>query len=85
MEKINFVNGLIVPRKGRGGGLAMLWRREVDLEIMGYSRSYIDAIISEQVSGFKWRITSFYRNPETHRRQESWDKLAALNRKFQLP
>ena len=24
MEKINFVNGLIVPRKGRGGGLAML-------------------------------------------------------------
>ena len=34
MEKINFVNGLIVPRKGRGGGLAMLWKREVALEIM---------------------------------------------------
>ena len=85
MEKINFVNGLIVPRKGRGVGLAMLWKREVDLEIKGYSRSYIDAIISEQVSGFKWRITGFYGNLETHRRQESWDELAALNRKFQLP
>ena len=24
MEKINFINGLIVPRKGKGGGLAML-------------------------------------------------------------
>ena len=36
MEKINFVNGLIVPRKGRGGGLAMLWKREIDLEIMSY-------------------------------------------------
>ena len=47
MEKINFVNGLIVPRKGRGGGLAMLWKREVTLEIMGYSRNHIDAIISE--------------------------------------
>ena len=45
MEKINFVNGLIVPRKGRGGGLAMLWKREVSLEIMGYSRNHIDVII----------------------------------------
>ena len=46
MEKINFVNGLIMPQKGRGGGLAMLWRREVDSEIMGYSKSFIDAIIT---------------------------------------
>ena len=85
MEKINFVNGVIVPKKGREGGLAMLWKREVDLEIMGYSRSFIDAIITEQGSGFRWRITSFYRNPEAHRRKESWEELAASNRKFQLP
>ena len=30
-------------------------------------------------------ITGFYGNPETHRRQDSWDELVALNRKFQLP
>ena len=34
MEKIKFVNGLVVPSEGRGGGLAMLWKREVHLEIM---------------------------------------------------
>ena len=85
MEKINFVNGLIVPKKGREGGLAMLWKREVDLEIMGYSRSFIDAIITEQGSGFRWRITSFYGNLEAHRRKESREELAASNRKFQLP
>ena len=62
MEKINFVNGLNVPRKGRGGGLALLWKREVALEIMGYSRNHIDAIISEQDTGFKWRMTGFYGN-----------------------
>ena len=85
MEKINFVNGLVVPRKGRGGGLAMLWKREVALEIMGYSRNHIDVIISEQDMGFKRRMTSFYENSKTHRRQESWDELVALNQKFQLP
>ena len=62
----------------------MLWKREVDLEIMGYSRSFIAAIITEQDSGFRWRITGFYGNPEAHRREESWEELAALNRKFQL-
>ena len=71
MEKINFVNGLIVPRKGRGRGLALLWKREIDLEIMGYSRSFIDVIITEQDSSFRWRITGLYGNPETHRRKES--------------
>ena len=75
MEKIKFVNGLIVPRNGRGGGLAMLWKREVDLEIMGYSKSFIDAIITEQSSGFKWRITGFYKNLEAHRRKDSWENL----------
>ena len=63
----------------------MLWKREIDLEIMGYSRSFIDAIITKQESGFKWRITSFYGNPETHRRKESSEELKALSRKFNLP
>ena len=85
MEKINFVNGLNVPSKGKGGGLAMLWKREVALEIMGNSRNHIDAIISKQDLGFKWRMTGFYGNSKTYRRQESWDELVALNRKFQLP
>ena len=53
MEKIKFVNGLVVPSEGRSGGLAMLWKREVQLEIMGYSRNHIDAIVTEQVSGYR--------------------------------
>ena len=85
MEKIKFVNGLVVPSEGRSGGLAMLWKREVQLEIMGYSRNHIDAIVTEQVSGYRWRITSFYGHPKTHKRKESWDELVALNRKFRLP
>ena len=75
MEKIKFVNGLVVPSEGRSGGLAMLWKREVQLEIMGYSRNHIDAIVTEQVSGYRWRITGFYGHPETHKRKESWDVL----------
>ena len=35
--KIGLANGLIVPCVGRKGGLALLWAREVDLEIKSYS------------------------------------------------
>ena len=63
----------------------MLWKKDIKLEIMGYAGNYIDAIIVESQSGFKWRITGFYGHPKTHRRKESWEQLKALNRKFQLP
>ena len=32
-NRLGFANGLIVPCIGRSGGLALLWAREVDLEI----------------------------------------------------
>ena len=51
--KLGFVNGLYVQRQGRGGGLAMYWRKEVNLEIKSYSRYHIDAVVVEEGSGFK--------------------------------
>ena len=51
--KLGFVNGLYVQRQGRGGGLAMYWRKKVNLEIKSYSRYHIDAVVVEEGSGFK--------------------------------
>ena len=78
-EKTGLLNGLIVPSFGRSGGLALLWRRDVKVEIQGYLGSYIDAIVTNLESEFKWRITGFYGHPETHRRRESWDIMRSLN------
>ena len=69
--KIGLLNGLIVPSVGRSGGLAMLWSRDIKVEVQGYSRSYTDAVVTDLESGFKWRITGFYGNLETHCRKES--------------
>ncbi|XP_075644989.1 uncharacterized protein LOC142615978 [Castanea sativa] len=83
--KVGFENGFYVQREGKGGGLAMLWKRYVNLEIKSYSRHHIDAVIIEEVSGFQWRITGFYGHPETHHRNESWNFPDALNQQFSLP
>ena len=63
----------------------MLWSRDIKVEVQGYSRNYINAIVTDLKSGFKWRITGFYENPETHRRKEWWDLLRSLSQKYQLP
>ena len=83
MEKEKFKtglsNGLIVPSLGRVGGFAMLWSRDIKVVVQGYSRNYIDAVVTDPKSGFKWCITRFYGYPETHRRKESWDLLSDFN------
>ena len=83
--KIGLLNGLIVPCVGRSGGLAMLWSRDIKVEVQGYSRSFIDAFVTDPKSGFQWCITGFYRNPKTHQRKESWDLLKSLSQKYQMP
>ena len=83
--KLGLLNGLIIPRVGRSGGLAMLWDRDVKVEVQSYSGYFIDAFVIDSDSGFQWRITGFYGNPKTHRRKESWDLLKYLSQKYQMP
>ena len=83
-NRIGMANDLIVPCIGRSGGLALLWAREVDLEIKSFSKNHINATITKPSNNFKWRLTGFYGHSETHRRYESWHLLAFLHSQFQL-
>ena len=89
MEKVKyrlgFLNGLIVPSKGRRGGLALLWSNDINLEIKSYSDHQIGAVITESGNGFLWRFIGFYEHPETHLREDSWKLFSFLNRQFNLP
>ena len=49
----------------------MLWKKDINMEIKGYAGNYIDAIVIDSISRFKWRITSLYGHPETHRIKET--------------
>ncbi|XP_030939895.1 uncharacterized protein LOC115964782 [Quercus lobata] len=77
-ERIGLPNGLIIPSEGRSGGMALLWVRDLDVEIRSFSRYHIDAIVINSKSGFKWRMTGFYGNPETSLRKESWSLLRQI-------
>ena len=83
-DRIGFTNGLSVPCHGRSGGLALLWTRDINLEIKSYSNHHIDAVITEESSNFIWCFTGFYGHPQSHMRQQSWNLLEFLKNQFQL-
>lgn len=47
-EKLDQSQGLIVSSNGRSGGLALLWRRGVDVAVQTYLDYHIDAIIGSE-------------------------------------
>lgn len=89
MEKVKcrlgFSNGLVVPSRGRSGGLALLWSSDMNLEIKSCSNYHIDAIITELKNGFTWRYIGFYRHPDSHLREESWKLISFPNSQYCLP
>ena len=74
---------LAVPCVHRAGGLAMLWKKEVSLDIQTYSLNHTDACIMTDLNS-PWRLTGFYGRPEEHRKHEK-SYLRHLHSRDSLP
>ena len=83
-RSIGFDHRWVVPRVGRGGGLDLYWKVSINLMVEDSDRYYIDAMIDKNKEN-EWRLTGFYREPNTARRHEAWDKLRALNSQPEKP
>jgi hypothetical protein len=77
--KLRYDNIFVVDSVGRSGGLILLWRREVQVEIENYSRRHIHALVSVGRDGREWKFTGFYGHPETAKRRQSWALLRHLS------
>ena len=84
-DKCNFKHGLYVDSIGSKGGLAMLWKEEVKLDIQTFSQSHIDCLVDGGAEYGWWHLTGFYGNPETSKRKESWDTMKHLGTTSSLP
>nr|XP_023927289.1 uncharacterized protein LOC112038687 [Quercus suber] len=84
-EKCNMKHGLIVPREGKSGGLALLWKEGTKVEVQTYSQTHIDALVDGGIGVGWWHLTVFYGKPNTAKRPESWAKLRSLKGTSMLP
>ncbi|KAL0007072.1 hypothetical protein SO802_008574 [Lithocarpus litseifolius] len=84
-DRCGFKHGLIVPSMGSSRGLALFWKDEIQVNVIKYSLSNIDAKVNSGDGYGWWHLTGFYGNPETSQRSESWNLLKYLSGLSQFP
>ncbi|KAK6163315.1 hypothetical protein DH2020_000179 [Rehmannia glutinosa] len=67
------------------GGLALLWKKDIRVDIQTYSRNHIDAIIFKDSESQPWRLTGCYGEPIPTRRHHTWSLLHWLSTKSTIP
>ena len=82
---LGFTKGLVVGSNGSKGGLALLWRKEVRVDIQTFGPWHIDVEVGGVTGTGTWRFTGFYGQPDTSKREETWRILERLGNANHLP
>ena len=75
---LRFQNCFAVSRDGLGGGLAMMWTLEINVEIKSYSKHHVDVVVYNE-TGSNWRCTGVYGHPKSDQKKFTWELLRRLN------
>jgi exonuclease III len=65
--KMNMPNLVVKDSKETSGGLALFWKKEVDLTVKSLSKYHIDAVVKEH-DGTRWRLQVFMGNHGVRKR-----------------
>lgn len=59
------------------GGIAVFWRRGVDVALRNFSKYHIDMDVKDE-NGGEWRFTGVYGEPQPDLCWKTWDTLRSL-------
>ncbi|WP_217613750.1 hypothetical protein, partial [Bacillus sp. GbtcB14] len=71
---IDFEGLLPVDVCGRSGGIALLWKVQDEVQLLGYSNNYIDDKIQDDTKGV-WRFTGYIGEPNRSHCHKTWTLL----------
>lgn len=69
---------LLAPQARGGGGLALLWNQEVEIEILSECSNFIDTCIKAE--GKSFFMTFIYGAPEQSKRKVIWNQLTDIGK-----
>lgn len=76
LQWMGYANKFTVPPTGLSGGLALLWKDDVDLQILDSSPNFIDTKLTSASASFHY--TFVYGEPALEHRLHLWNKLSNL-------
>lgn len=65
------------------GGLALLWKIDVDIKVVTSLPNHINALVNKDKED-GWRFTGFYGAPKTFNHHLSWSLLGSLQHRYTL-
>ncbi|KAK8684388.1 hypothetical protein V6N13_040418 [Hibiscus sabdariffa] len=74
---------LVVERGENCVGLFLMWKEEVAVNLLSFSKSHIDVEVND--GHFPFRFTGMYGTPDRRKKNEDWELLDCLKRKSGLP
>ena len=69
-HKMQYLNFFVVPRYKRGGGLALLWKDDLVLDVLTSFDNHIDGVVDQGMND-AWWFTGFYGDPDTTSQENS--------------
>ena len=76
--KLGFKNLFVVDSVGKGGGLALFWNEDVNVDIQNFSPRHINGLVTTPHVDQQWRFTGFYGQLDGSKRSEGWELLKHL-------
>jgi hypothetical protein len=76
--KLEFKNLFAVDSVGKGGGLALFWNEDVEVDIKIFSSRHINRVVTTPLVDQQWKFTGFYGHPNVSKQKEGWDILKHL-------
>ncbi|KAG6645499.1 hypothetical protein CIPAW_08G126800 [Carya illinoinensis] len=84
-DRLNFESCFSVDSIGRSGGLAFIWKKDLEAELDSYSHHHISISVKSDITSNKMILTGFYGQPATAKRGESWDLLRLIHTNINNP
>ncbi|KAJ8438476.1 LOW QUALITY PROTEIN: hypothetical protein Cgig2_008963 [Carnegiea gigantea] len=84
--KLKDFDGIAMDARGQSSGLAMFWKKSLDVSLLSISLHHIDITISLlQGSQEKWQFTGVYGYPENHYKLKTCNLIRDLHDHSTLP
>ena len=58
-DNLPFPNRIFAKNPNSGGGIALIWKREISLDVINFTANHVLAKVVEE-DGFEWFLTGFY-------------------------
>ena len=75
--ELPYSNRIIIKKPDLGEGLALIWKKEVLIDLLNFIANHILVRVKEE-DGFERWLTCFYRWLEVNQRHKSWELLEHL-------